>query len=223
MTAIATGNDGRVQLRFTDGAIISLQPGTRFRIEEYQYKGSSQRGIFSLFRGALRTTSGAIGKRSPSDYEMRTPTATIGIRGTEYIAEFTVCEPACTPGPQAGLRVAVSEGVIAVSNPAGEVRVAQGQAAGASSLTSSPTLIDSRPTLQPRTLNPQGVPQLARAPIRPQKAPRKAPKIVPLIAPQIAAQISTQIRSAIQQLSLAKRYQASPHLQINCRAASEPG
>ncbi len=156
-----TGIDGRLQLRFTDGAIVSLQPGTQFKIDEYQYQGSNQRGFFSLLRGALRTTSGAIGKRNFGDYEMRTPTATIGIRGTEYIAEFTVCDPICAPGPQAGLRVAVSEGVVAVTNPAGEIRVAQGQAAGAESLTSAPTLIDSRPTLQPRTLNFQTLPSTA--------------------------------------------------------------
>ncbi len=158
-----TGSDGRVQLRFTDGAIISLQPGSQFRIDEYRYQGNSQRGFFSLIRGALRTTSGAIGKRDPRDYEMRTPTATIGIRGTEYIAEFTVCDPVCAPGPLAGLRVAVSEGIVSIANPAGEIQVAAGQAGGANSLTGAPSLIDSRPTLQPRTLNLQTLPRLAQS------------------------------------------------------------
>src|SRR4051812_4924718 len=33
---IDTGS-GRVQLRFSDGAYVSLQPGSRFRIDEYNY------------------------------------------------------------------------------------------------------------------------------------------------------------------------------------------
>src|SRR5689334_830042 len=53
---VDTGN-GRVQLRFSDGAYISLQPGSRFRIDEYNYSGKSDdtdRGFFSLVKGGLR-------------------------------------------------------------------------------------------------------------------------------------------------------------------------
>jgi hypothetical protein len=32
-------NDGRVQLRFTDGAYVSLQPQSRFRVDEYRWEG----------------------------------------------------------------------------------------------------------------------------------------------------------------------------------------
>ena len=40
-------NQGRVQLRFTDGAYMSLQPGSQFRIDEYRWNGradGSERG-----------------------------------------------------------------------------------------------------------------------------------------------------------------------------------
>src|SRR5215813_11788341 len=36
---VDTGPTGRVQLRFSDGAYVSLQPASRFRIDEYQYTG----------------------------------------------------------------------------------------------------------------------------------------------------------------------------------------
>ena len=32
-------NGGRAQLRFTDGAYVSLQPQTQFRIDQYRYEG----------------------------------------------------------------------------------------------------------------------------------------------------------------------------------------
>ncbi|MEB2336433.1 MAG: FecR family protein, partial [Burkholderiales bacterium] len=107
---IRTGQDGRVQIRFTDGAIFSLQPGTTFRIDDYRFDASGQRSFFFLVRGALRTITGAIGKRNHDDYRMQTPTATVGVRGTEYVAEQTACDPLCSPGPREGLRVSVTRG-----------------------------------------------------------------------------------------------------------------
>jgi hypothetical protein len=78
-------NDGRVQIRFVDGAYVSLQPNTDFSIREYRYDGrtdGSERGIFGLLKGAMRTVTGAIGRVNRSAYEIQTPSATIGIRGT---------------------------------------------------------------------------------------------------------------------------------------------
>src|SRR6266702_4278726 len=53
-----TTRDGRAQLRFSDGAYVSLQPQTLFRIDQYRYDGKSdgsERGFFSLLKGGLRT------------------------------------------------------------------------------------------------------------------------------------------------------------------------
>ena len=82
-----TTERGRAQLRFTDGAFTSLQPKTSFKVEDYNYDGKedgNERSFFSLFRGGLRTLTGAIGKRNRNAYRMKTPVATIGIRGTGY-------------------------------------------------------------------------------------------------------------------------------------------
>jgi len=76
---------GRAQLLFTDGGFVSLQPDTDFGVNEYHFKGSndgSEKGVFSLLKGALRTVTGLIGRTKREAYLMNTPTATIGIRGT---------------------------------------------------------------------------------------------------------------------------------------------
>ena len=42
---------GRAQLRFTDGAYVSLQPRSKFRIDAYRFEGrtdGNERGFFSL-------------------------------------------------------------------------------------------------------------------------------------------------------------------------------
>ena len=145
--ALVTGVDGRVQVAFSDGSLLSLQPRSEFRIDDYRFDADAQRGFFFLVRGALRTISGAIGKREPDDYRMSTPTANIGIRGTEFVAEETVCDPACHPGRTPGLRVAVSAGRVVVYNAAGSTEVAAGGATYVAGPSSVPVPTSERPTL----------------------------------------------------------------------------
>jgi hypothetical protein len=88
---ICTGADGRAQVGFSEGSIVSVQPGSRFRADTDRFDAGMQRGIFSLVRGSLRTLTGAIGKRDGHDgNRLITPTATLGARGTEIVAEQTV-------------------------------------------------------------------------------------------------------------------------------------
>src|SRR3954454_12122119 len=116
---IDTGT-GRVQLRFSDGAYVSLQPGSQFRIDEYNYSGKNdetERGFFSLIKGGLRTITGLVGRTNRRNYQVRVPVATIGIRGTEYTLMFD--------GAAVG---SVGEGEIAVCNSGGCLNVGSGQA-----------------------------------------------------------------------------------------------
>src|SRR4051812_25627512 len=82
---VHTGQDGRAQIRFSDGAYVSLQPNTEFAIRDYNFEGKtdgSERGLFGLAKGAMRTVTGLIGRVNRKQYAIVTPTATIGIRGT---------------------------------------------------------------------------------------------------------------------------------------------
>ena len=156
---IITGYDGRVQIRFSDGSLVSLQPRTEFRIDRYRYDTTEQRGFFSLAAGAIRTVSGMVGKRNPADYRLTTPAATIGIRGTQFVVEQTVCNPGCYPGNSAGLRVAVTEGHVVVGNRAGFIELPAGQAAFTASASTAPVPTDDRPQMTTATtiIRPAGV------------------------------------------------------------------
>ena len=122
--AIAVGdtietNAGRAWLRFADGGYMSLQPGTEFRVDDYRFEGEDDPGeksIFSLLKGGMRAVTGFIGQRNRDAYRVNTPVATIGIRGTEYLA---------TLGDS--LTVSCGEGVCVVTNEAGEVVLQAGQ------------------------------------------------------------------------------------------------
>lgn len=83
---------GRAQLRFSDGAYVSLKPETDFRVDDYNFSGKedgSERAFLSLLRGGFRTLTGLIGKTNQKAYKVETPIATIGIRGTGYEAVIT--------------------------------------------------------------------------------------------------------------------------------------
>src|SRR3989442_12285826 len=120
---IRVGPASNAQIRMTDESIVGLRPGTVFRIDAYEYSGQAEpRSIFSLLKGGFRTVTGAIGRlHSRERYAVRTPTATIGIRGTHYTVVH--CDNDCgadrgsiSNGTYGGL----TDGRIEVVNQTGE-------------------------------------------------------------------------------------------------------
>lgn len=142
---IDTGG-GRTQLRFTDGAMVSLHPQTRFRIDDYRFAGQadgSEKGFFSLLRGAMRTITGVIGKSNQRNYRLGTTVATIGIRGTEYSVAYGD-----------SVVVTTGAGAVEVCNPAGCLLVRAGQSAYVKDGDTAP-VFTTRPALPPLVPPPE--------------------------------------------------------------------
>lgn len=87
---VLTGATGQAQIRFTDGGLVSLYPGTQFTINRYADSGDPAQDSFAvgLLRGGMRAITGLIGKRNPANYKLTTPTALVGIRGSAFRAYF---------------------------------------------------------------------------------------------------------------------------------------
>jgi hypothetical protein len=112
---------GRLQIRFTDGSLMSLQPNTVFGLDNYTYsRNKPQDGalLFNFIRGGIRTVSGAIGRVNRANYAVKTPVGTIGIRGTGYTA---------TQEPNGRLLVTVNKGIVNISNEFGNRDILVGQ------------------------------------------------------------------------------------------------
>jgi hypothetical protein len=117
-----TTNSGRVQIRFTDGGFVALTPNTVFGVDQYVYankKPEDSSLFFNLVRGGMRTITGVIGHINKASYRVKTPVATIGIRGTEYVAEYD----------GETLQVSVGLGSVAVTNEQGNITLVSGQSA----------------------------------------------------------------------------------------------
>ena len=143
---IDTG-DGRAQLRFSDGGLVSLQPQTRFSLENYAYeKDDSGKNsiVMKLFKGSLRSITGLIGKTNRQGYKLQTATATVGIRGTE----FSINQSA-----DGAILFHCADGTIEVTNQAGSAVISGGQSARVTSANSAPQQTDEKPFLPPGTGN----------------------------------------------------------------------
>ena len=128
---VVTGRDGELHVRTEDHGFVALRPGTKFRIDAYSaHATGTDKSAFSLFEGALRSITGWIGKHHPDAYAIKTPSATIGVRGTDH--ETTVILPP-EPGQVAlgvpGTYDKVNQGSTVISNDKGSIVVQPNQAA----------------------------------------------------------------------------------------------
>ncbi len=88
---LVTEKETYARIKFLDNSEVTLRPNSQFKIDSFSYeqdKPENDSAIFSLLKGGLRAVTGAVGKRSRERTSLNTPAATIGIRGTIYIAEY---------------------------------------------------------------------------------------------------------------------------------------
>lgn len=84
---IKTGKSSRVQIRFIDNALLALKENSELSIKSYVYnevKNNDNQVLMELLTGGFRTLTGKIGKGNKEAYKVKTPVASIGIRGTLY-------------------------------------------------------------------------------------------------------------------------------------------
>jgi hypothetical protein len=137
---IDTGS-GRAQVRFTDGAQVSLAPQTQFRIDDYRFSGQadgSEKGFFSLLKGGLRTITGLVGRTNRENYRVTTTVATIGIRGTEFSVIYGN-----------SINVTTGEGSNEVCNAAGCLILNSGETAYVPDANTRPVMSDKKAEIPP--------------------------------------------------------------------------
>jgi hypothetical protein len=82
---LETGSDATAVLAFRDESKVSLGAGTRFKIDDFVFDRNNPtegRFLVTVLKGTVRALTGLIGKSEVRNVSFKTPTATIGIRGT---------------------------------------------------------------------------------------------------------------------------------------------
>lgn len=127
---VLTGKGAFARMEMSDGGEMVLRPESQLQVQAYHFiaaKPKEDSFIFSMVKGGIRTVTGLIGKRGNRDaYSLKTETATVGIRGTQF--DLRVCAGNC--GALAdGTYLAVRFGAVQTTNAQGTLAVAAGQVA----------------------------------------------------------------------------------------------
>ena len=124
--------NGRTAIQFLDETRVDVTENSKLVIDEFVYDPNTSTGSLALKAsfGTVRYASGQIAKNSRQNVKIRTPTAVVGVRGTDF--SLTVDEtgnstiillPSCTevPRPGGGVDRLCVTGEIEVSSDIGSV------------------------------------------------------------------------------------------------------
>lgn len=86
---LVTDSGGAVGIIFSDGAVLTLGSSGSLIIENFLFKPAEKKVSFlaRVIKGSVVFLSGAIGRISPGAVQFKTPTATLGLRGTKILIE----------------------------------------------------------------------------------------------------------------------------------------
>jgi len=116
---IRTATGSRLLIRFIDNSTLTLGEEAQIFIDDLVFSredGAAQSQRIDIFRGVFGFVSGEVGQVARQSVSLRTPVATIGIRGTEFVGgELTVGMPAGRPHYGFQIR----QGAIEVAGPGG--------------------------------------------------------------------------------------------------------
>jgi hypothetical protein len=118
---VLTGEASEALITMGDSGFIAVRANTRMQILSYKADGGDDdNGIFKLVTGGMRSITGWIGKYNRKAYQIQTPTATIGIRGTDHETRYL---PAGSSEGPAGTYDKVFVGETSIVSDAGETEV----------------------------------------------------------------------------------------------------
>ena len=88
---VATGHDGTVGITFADNSLLSIGPSSSFAIDRFVFDSTTNAGKFdsTLSKGTLAVVSGKMVKQSPEAMHVRTPSAIMGVRGTDLVVRVS--------------------------------------------------------------------------------------------------------------------------------------
>jgi hypothetical protein len=113
---IRTGARGEAQIKLRDNTRLVVGPNSLMVVDDFIYDGGAkaQKVTLNAVRGAFRFITGSSRKDA---YEIKTPTATIGVRGTQF--DFTI-------GRGGDLNFALFEGQARICQPGRQCVVVSG-------------------------------------------------------------------------------------------------
>ncbi len=158
---IETGDESATEFVFLDETKLAVGPNSSLVLDRFVYDPEPDKASFviTVTAGVFRFVSGNLPKKT---YEIRTPTAAIGIRGTVF-SIVVIPADSDREGAAPIVNVTVEQGVAEITNCGGErvVLVRSGQSTTISGTAdgtcSAPTLPGPQPSIFATLLSESGV------------------------------------------------------------------
>ncbi|MEZ5831901.1 MAG: FecR family protein [Dongiaceae bacterium] len=80
--ALRTEKESTIAVKFVDGSELSVEQSSEMVLSDYIFDGSASSGLINLNTGLFHFTSNG---NNDQGVKLRTPVATIGVRGTEFL------------------------------------------------------------------------------------------------------------------------------------------
>ncbi len=127
---IETGKDGRARVELNDETELVVGPSSRVHVDEFVYDPGSDKGkvLFEVGVGIVRFTTGVLESES---YEVKTPVASIGVRGTIFDVIVAAIDFATT--------VIVYEGLVELRSRIAALLVQSGKASDVPNAGAAPS------------------------------------------------------------------------------------
>ena len=123
---VSSGPKASAKIRMRDGGLITMRADTQFKIDTYKFNGKqdgSEQSFFSLIRGGFRSVTGLIGKLHKKSYRVVTPSAVLGIRGTDHEILFVAPGSDLAKLSPVGTYDKVNSGTTTLTNNKGMVAI----------------------------------------------------------------------------------------------------
>jgi len=121
-------NTSEAVLKTDDAGVIAIRPNTTFLVEKFAARGFvTDSQSVRILSGALRMISGWIGMRKKDNVRIVTPSATVGIRGTDHEPFVITAETAMELDQPEGTYDKVFSGGTTLQTDAGAVSVDPGK------------------------------------------------------------------------------------------------
>ncbi len=86
---LISGPSSSVGVTLSDSTMLTAGPNSTIELNQYAFDRNTRAGRMdtSVKRGTVAIVSGQIAKANPEQVVFRTPTVTLGVRGTEFIID----------------------------------------------------------------------------------------------------------------------------------------
>ncbi|MBL8328899.1 MAG: FecR domain-containing protein [Rubrivivax sp.] len=86
---IVTGQPGAVGITLVDDTLLSIGSGTQLELSDVQFDTTTHGGRvwLRLIKGAMHMITGLVAREAPQNVRIETPTAVMGVRGTEFLID----------------------------------------------------------------------------------------------------------------------------------------